>query len=427
MASGSDNATGSTVAANPGILLVSLLATLFLALINPLTAAAMYPGLRELPPLAGVALVALYTALALSALAGVWKWRRASRAWAARLVFERVPMLGGVALSMLTLLVLLAVVEMACWRLAERRPPAQGFRNEFDPGSLVRDPVLGWRGRLNKVDNHKVYLTPENELLFDKRYTFGPDRYRVVPAPAGPKSSHLVFFGCSYTFGVGANDDETLPAYAAALRPEVQVYSFALMSYGPAQALLLAREGVLDTITEPAGAGVFLLIPDHLNRLHPKMSYLDWMWDFPAFELDEAGRTRHLGPMSSVYRWQQWGMLLLSKSQFKRWARIELPTKIPPEAFPLCAALLAELREAYRAKFPGNEFYVILDPLWYPHHDRLAMLLELEKRGLPLLSAKGALGEHPAALHYPRDFHPMPEANRKIAEWLWEAGLPPLK
>ena len=117
-------------------------------------------------------------------------------------------------------------------------------------------------------------------------------------------------------------------------------------------------------------------------------------------------------------------MLLLSKSVYKRWARLELPVALPQDSYALCAALLDDLRKQYVAHFPGNEFYVLFSPQWQTDRKRFLMLDELKKRGMRLLNAEDVYGSDAWQLYYPLDFHPLPKANELLAKWFWETTQP---
>ena len=74
------------------------------------------------------------------------------------------------------------------------------------------DDILGYRPIKNtvKLSARRYY---RDELLYDVRYTIGPDGLRQsmpfgdVNSPAGC----VVFFGGSFTYGEGVNDHETMP------------------------------------------------------------------------------------------------------------------------------------------------------------------------------------------------------------------------
>ena len=60
---------------------------------------------------------------------------------------------------------------------------------------------------------------------------------RTIPRLAkGVAQRYALFLGCSYTFGDGVGDSETLPAPFGARAPAYHVYNFATTGYGPPRA-----------------------------------------------------------------------------------------------------------------------------------------------------------------------------------------------
>jgi hypothetical protein len=71
------------------------------------------------------------------------------------------------------------------------------------PGSMVR-----------------VSKLHDDEVIFDVVYTISAHGFRVTPGAGGTSGSagRVLFFGCSYTFGEGVEDDQTLPRTSAAAK-----------------------------------------------------------------------------------------------------------------------------------------------------------------------------------------------------------------
>lgn len=127
-------------------------------------------------------------------------------------------------------------------------------------------------------------------VVFDATYTIGDDGWRTTPGdPAGPP---IVFFGCSYTFGQGVGDDETLPArVSAALGGTTHVESRAATGYGPHQMLRLLETG--RAAIAPGTRVVYQALGDHVRRVAGKTP-----WDDagPRYVLDGDG-VRFAGPL----------------------------------------------------------------------------------------------------------------------------------
>src|SRR5690606_320602 len=124
------------------------------------------------------------------------------------------------------------------------------------------DPVLGYMPKANTAGDAQFMV--DGQVIFD--YTYRTDAFhrRRVPAQAGqttPRTRALLFFGCSYTFGEGVNDGETLPNQFALRAPDTAVYNYAFSGYGPHH--MLARLESMDIrgeVPEPEAAAVYLFI-----------------------------------------------------------------------------------------------------------------------------------------------------------------------
>ncbi len=129
-----------------------------------------------------------------------------------------------------------------------------------------------------------------SDRIYDVTYTIDSHGLRKTPgitASAAARSAFL-FFGGSFTFGEGLNDDETLPyQFAKELRFTHPVVNFGFSGYGPHQMLRSIELGILnEVVSGPVQAAVYVALPGHVDRAAGKV----W-WDpvGPKYELDFAG------------------------------------------------------------------------------------------------------------------------------------------
>jgi hypothetical protein len=82
-------------------------------------------------------------------------------------------------------------------------------------------------------------LTAAGDVIYDVTYTIGSDGFRVADNPDA--RNRVNFFGCSFTFGEGLNDNETLPYLVSKTMEGVSSKNFGFHGYGPHQALAILQ------------------------------------------------------------------------------------------------------------------------------------------------------------------------------------------
>ena len=166
----------------------------------------------------------------------------------------------------------------------------------FKPGESSFDRIYadGYRANVSDIGaqpNPGTYPSSarasDGRLLYEIHYTIGPDQLRVTPDnPPGP---HRVnFLGCSFTYGEGVNDNETLPYFVSRTMQDVHVVNFGFHGYGAHNtlALLESSRNTKGEINFFLGAGF------HIERsaCHP-----DWTASAPRYELQGDGSVTRNG------------------------------------------------------------------------------------------------------------------------------------
>ena len=104
------------------------------------------------------------------------------------------------------------------------------------------DPVVGY---VCIPGIHRISLVKGSRRL-DFRATIGEDGYRLTgPASASLDTRPGVWiFGCSFTWGLALNDEDTYPWMVQAALPRMRVRNLAVNGFGTVQALLQLRDAV---------------------------------------------------------------------------------------------------------------------------------------------------------------------------------------
>lgn len=201
---------------------------------------------------------------------------------------KRLALVGlGLALGLVGAVVLGWVVGRGDGReLPEYRIESAGAGSYFS-----NDPDLGYAPPPSI--RARSWRLHEDEPIYDVRYTIDAQRLRVTPG-VRKRGRAVVFFGGSYTFGEGVEDEETMPASVGRwLRGRTKIVNAGFHGYGPHQMLRALETDRLDPIL---GDGVEHVIYQGIDG-HVRRSAGRTTWDLagPAYELRD-GTVEHVGP-----------------------------------------------------------------------------------------------------------------------------------
>lgn len=127
--------------------------------------------------------------------------------------------------------------------------------------------ILGYRPRKNTVVDSRKYF--KDELVYDVTYSIDANGLRIAP-PVTPGSGErcILFFGGSFTFGEGVEDDTTT-AYRVGQRLEgrYRIFNFGFHGYGPHQMLSALESGLAKSISScNARYVIYLVLVEHVQR-----------------------------------------------------------------------------------------------------------------------------------------------------------------
>jgi hypothetical protein len=254
-----------------------------------------------------------------------------------------------------------------------------------------------------------------NQTFIDIVYTIDEHGLRLTPSEDSSAATEtIVFMGCSFTYGEGVEDDETLPAQVAARVPQAKVLNFGYSGYGPHQMLANLESGrVKELCPTPPRRVIFQMIPDQVRRVRGWVNYHPHA---PRYVLSE-GRARREGNLDDLW-WSRVVKRNLWKS--KIFHRIVAPRLAGQADLDLAAAIVRQSAEEVSRQFPDCEFHVLF---WNHPDERLAIPLrrKLEEAGIHLHSVEEEIPEllRPRAKYrIKQDGHPTPETNRLLAEYV---------
>lgn len=294
-------------------------------------------------------------------------------------------------------------------RVADPFERANGFRR-YSPNQRLRS--------LRTLDDREG-----GEKVFDVTYTI--DAFGNRATPAAPGQPAVLFMGCSFTFGNGLDDADTLPwRFAEATHGRLDVVNAAISGAGAHQMLRMLELGLEDARLADGVSRIFYAaIPDHVRRA---AIGLPDTWG-PHYEIDASdGRLLLEEPEAP------WGALLgraarrvlgedwaypgqrrtLGPNDDERWARI-------------VARMAGIARERWQAPFTallwdGNASSTP-GPGRSPRVQRLATLLQ--SHGVEAVTVESLISRD-AIRRIPVDGHPAASTNGALASALARRFFP---
>jgi len=381
--------------------------------------------------------VGLTAVLSLAAL------RYASHPWLLICGFGLAGCLTGMRIAAATgwraLLWTLAVVALTCgaaegWAIrqsARERYRGREPRALWTPDNdLGYAPTPGFSGRAWRIQGDA------DSMVYDVKYSIGANGLRRSPPDRGPDiSACVLFFGGSFTFGLGLEDEETMPYQVGRLsNGRVRVYNFGVNGYGPHQMLSALESGRVDAAINCRPTHViYLAVWDHVARV---AGLRPWQRHDPRYRLDPGGSARRDGnfdddPSPEPRPW----LLARVLRQFEKSVLIQRVSRrvrpITKEDVRLFLAIVSRSRELTFREYPGARFDVILWRAFISYFRQAdarrvneMMVTALRSAGYSLHDVDSILpgfATDPLPYEIPLEPHPNALATRLLAEYVLRA------
>lgn len=289
---------------------------------------------------------------------------------------------------------------------------AQDGQNIFVFQTLYEEdlnPNLGVRRTRSKKVRH--IMRSENKIFFDATYSFDQYGRRVTPiASLASRKKFILLTGCSFTFGHGLNDNQTINYFLAKELPEYFPYNYAISASGPHVSMALAEESnFADEIPQAEGMMIYVSLgTEHIARATGRLPSVSWLEDAPYYEKlgDELVRkgTFATGRFFTTKFYFFLGRIL---TFFGLGNRIFPPLDSADSDF-MCA-LVMKLKHSFLQHHPSSRFIYYLHPFSAQPKELGECLTHGKVEWL-----EGKLPALPN-LNIPLDGHPNAQANKFIA------------
>lgn len=313
---------------------------------------------------------------------------------------------------------LLILADMALGMIKSRLTPVVTREKDLYKLGTLPDDDLGYR--LLPDLAMPVTKKANGEVIYSVVYRTDDVGRRVVPdsPKAEDTDKFIAFFGCSFTFGEGVSDSDTLPNQVARMMPGYCVYNYAAPGYGPQQMFEMAKSGfVRKTIPQDEGIVVYTIFFDHLNRATGRMlPVIQHAHHFPCYVM-EGDRIARTGNFDTERPGLLRLMSLVSKSGIVRYFNLNFPP-LREDDFRLTAEILLEARRLLEEQFPKVQFYILMYPaIPQLNHSLNRMFHYIPRDTFTVLDYHEIpYKREEYALHIKHDMHPSPRLHRLMAE-----------
>lgn len=271
----------------------------------------------------------------------------------------------GNLIAILLGIVLVTVLLFALECFLTFRAPSAPKDNHKD--FIIPDPVLGRKIKANYSGRHRLRI--DGEEIFSVQYDFDKYNRRVTPVQdQEERHESALFFGCSFTFGFGVAQGDTLPAAFSRECDTFLSLNFGNPGYGPQHMWVQLQQPLFsEQISHEKGLVLFGFMDDHLNRLMGEMNLIaNWGSDLPWLDISEEevdyrglmeDRESFLSRIRQKVLRRHLGRFILN-----RIGLLPMDTFSKEEACHTFAHLFADIKRRIQTVLPGYELVVFAYP-----------------------------------------------------------------
>lgn len=279
-----------------------------------------------------------------------------------------------------------------------------------DKQYFVSDTALGYAPTPGARVASKLIV--HDTVIYDVAYTINSNGVRETKG--SPKGESWLFAGCSFTFGEGVNDDETLPSqFSAALDHRANVVNLGFHGYGAHQMLrIFETDRARPLARTPVRRVIYLALSDHPQRA---AGQANWDRFGPSYELSPTGLTFE-GPFRGRIAGKLLGVAMRSHVLDFALERTVFSSRVNDGDIERYGRIVERSAQLVREKF-GAGFTVLY---WDDDNDvgrRVLARLRVTKLPVVLVSEIIPRGEWPRVV-FPHDGHPTAEAYRRLSAGL---------
>ena len=299
------------------------------------------------------------------------------------------------------------------------------IRSTQTKGSVSRHEVLGYAPNQDTEISHEKYH--EEDEIYKVIYKIDNNGMRISPSVDETNlKGCVIFFGGSYTFGEGVNDDEAMP-YQVGIKSEgkYRIYNFGFRGYGSHQMLASLQNKLVEGVVacdDKKVIAIFQTIPSHISR---SAGLSNWDANGPKYVLDADGEAVYSGKFGEDRSLKKRILNKLKKSYIYQHLVHNDMYLNSNEASMIYISIIKASRRRFETIYPGGSFHVIC---WHcgntnpkEEYDWQWTMNQLRDNGFVLHPTENIFQDYgPQYVLSPYDFHPNAKAYQVLAEYVVE-------
>lgn len=298
--------------------------------------------------------------------------------------------------------------------LLSRGDGAHQYEQIYEPPNRdIADKLLGFKPKPS-IRMHSIKRV-DGRTLYDVHYTIDAFSRRDTPVEnAGARKNFALFFGCSYTFGEGLNDDQTMEYLVSKELKDVRAYNYGFSAYGAQQMLARLEDGKIpEQVKERRGVGLYFFVGDHMRRTLGTLDLVHNWSTMPYYDFSDGKLVRKADsfeegkPVSEYLTRFAWFKKLVQWRHFK----------FTDRDYDLFSEIILESKHRFETQFPGSVFYVVFMGGWGEEH-RERLIPFLSKKGIRFLDYSKTPELDGGDFYFKFDGHPNPRGAETFASTL---------
>lgn len=272
-------------------------------------------------------------------------------------------------LGSIFVLSLMMMAELACRALdlgryhTRFKLPTLALERDYPANYFVRNKFGVFQAPEGQYQV-KCVRKADQRLIYDARYSIDEFGRRITPIASGAQPDRFaIFLGCSFTYGEGVNDNETMAYHFADKARSFQAYNYAFSGLAPFDILVKARHNnFLKQVPEKNGIVIYTFDDDNVRRTKGALSYLLWKNDAIYMREVRPGEFKRDGTFQKTMPGLVRYYPLLMKSSLFRALGLDIPIFIGKKDFALTARVVEAIYRTMRQWYPEHDFYFMIFP-----------------------------------------------------------------